>query len=152
MSYSIYVTARVRSGTPCVYVCRISLPCAPEESEQRTRLHRKQRITVIPPSVILLFVVPLFILLFADEGYARQRSVPQLVILLASIHLPRAEREPSKLSPGRMLLHIQKTEGVREERGRGVERETERERKRERERRIGTEGGRVAFLCLLLLT
>lgn len=121
-------------------------PCAREESEQRTRLHRKQRITVIPPSVIpsfipliLLFVVPLVILLFADEGCARQRSVPLLVILLASIHLPRAEREPSKLSPGRMLLHIQKTEG-------------ERERERRGEGGGGEEGGRVRFLCLLLLT
>lgn len=139
----------------CARACRIPLPCAREESEQRTRLHRKQRITVIPPSVILpfiplilLFVVPLFILLFADERCARQRSVPLSVILLASIHLPRAEREPSKLSPGRMLFHIQKAEGEREEGGEG-----ERERDREGERERKTERGRrVRFLCLLLLT
>lgn len=45
------------------------------------------------------------------------------------MHLPRAEREPSELSPGRMLLHIHKTEGVREgERDRGMQGERERER------------------------
>lgn len=110
VSVNVCVRARVAS----------TLPCAREESEQKTRLHRKQRITVIPPSVIpllipliLLFVVPLFILRVADEGCARRRSVPLLVTILASMHLPRAEREPSTLSPGRMLLHIQKTEGER---------------------------------------
>lgn len=84
-------------------------PCAREESEQRTRLHRKQRSAVILlffVFVVVVVVVPLFI----DEGCARQRSVP----LLTSMHLPRAEREPSKLSPGRMLPHIQNTEGERE--------------------------------------
>lgn len=112
------------------------LPCAREESEHRARVHRKQRIAVTPPSVILPSSVPLIALLVTltvlllpvvvvvprDERRARQRSVPLLAKRFASIHLPRAEREPSKLSPGRMLLHIQKTEGGQREREGEMER------------------------------
>ena len=129
--------------TECTRVCvcvrvrvRFStLPCARDESDQRTRLQRKQRVAVAPRSVILPHVprilrsvVPLSVRRCADEGCSRQ---PLSVKCSASTHLPRAEREPSELSPGRMLLHIQRTRG---ERGRETERERERERGRRRER------------------
>lgn len=56
-----------------------------------------------------------------------------LLLLLSSMHLPRAEREPSELSPGRMLLHIHGAEGERARER--VERKGERDRQGESETR-----------------